>query len=63
MFVPGQTNPLIFLKNFENSPDIKSGKDKMYKLLDFVEEFHIGIKLFTTSLSWRSILTPCFSLR
>lgn len=32
------TNPAIFLKMFEKCPDVKSDKDKLYKLRNFVRE-------------------------
>lgn len=38
VFRHGQTNPAIFLKSFENCSDVKSDKDKLYKLRNFVKE-------------------------
>lgn len=42
VFVSGQNNPLMFLKDFESCSDVKTEKDKMYKIRDFVDECHIG---------------------
>lgn len=52
VFISCQTNPLMFLKDFENRCDIKSEKDKMYKILNFVDERHKGI------FHMQSILRP-----
>lgn len=38
MFQAGKTNPANFLKMFEKCSDIKSEKDKLYKLRNFVNE-------------------------
>lgn len=38
VFQVGKTNPANFLKCFEKCPDVKSEKDKIYKLRNFVNE-------------------------
>lgn len=38
----GQSNPLLFLKEFERCRDLKNDKDKMFKLRHFVDEPHKG---------------------
>lgn len=42
MFISGETNPLLFLNEFEKCCDLKTDKDKMYKIRHFVDEGHIG---------------------
>lgn len=42
VFASGQTNPLLFLNDFEKCSDLKTDKDKMYKILHFVDECHKG---------------------
>lgn len=39
VFISGQSNPLMFLKDFESS-DVTTEKDKTYKKRDFVYECH-----------------------
>lgn len=39
-FDSGETNPLLFLAEFEKCIDIKSDQDKMQKLRNFVDEEH-----------------------
>lgn len=38
VFEAGKTNPAIFLKEFEKCYDVKTEKDKLYKLRNFVNE-------------------------
>ncbi|XP_037029366.1 uncharacterized protein LOC119069419 [Bradysia coprophila] len=40
VFVSGQTNPLIFLKEYEKCRDIKYDEDKMFKIRNFVDASH-----------------------
>lgn len=42
VFISGQTNPLMFLNDFEKCSDLKTDKEKMYKILHFVDECHKG---------------------
>lgn len=42
VFISGQTNPLLFLNDFEKCRDLKTDKDKMYKIRHFVDECHKG---------------------
>lgn len=42
VFASGQTNPLLFLNDLEKCSDLKTDKDKMYKILHFVDECHKG---------------------
>lgn len=42
VFISGQTNPSLFVNEFEKCSDVKSDKDKMYQILDFVDECHKG---------------------
>lgn len=41
VFIPGQTNPLLFVNNFERMHPINE-KDKMYEMLQFVKECDKG---------------------
>lgn len=38
VFAPGRTNPAVFLKEFEQCCDVKTEKDKLYKIRNFVKE-------------------------
>lgn len=42
VFASGETNPLLFLNQFEKCIDVKSDKDKMYIIQHFVDESHKG---------------------
>lgn len=42
VFISGQSNPLMFLKDFESCSDVTTEKDKMYKIRDFVDDSHKG---------------------
>lgn len=42
VFASGQTNPLLFLNEFEKCRDLKTEQDKMYKIRHFVDECHKG---------------------
>lgn len=42
IFVSGQTNPLLFLAEFDKCRDLKTDKDKMFKLRNFVDDTHKG---------------------
>ncbi len=44
VFVSGETNPLLFLNQFDKCKDLKTKNDKMYKIRDFVDECHKGKK-------------------
>ncbi|KAJ6648323.1 hypothetical protein Bhyg_03551 [Pseudolycoriella hygida] len=63
VFISGESNPLMFLKEFESSTDVKTEKDKMYKLLDFVDECHRGefTKLYFTR-DWITIKSAFLKL-
>lgn len=50
MFIPEHTNPLLFLNEIEKAKNLKSEKDKMYEVLQFVKEDHKGITDFRTSI-------------
>ncbi|KAJ6639456.1 hypothetical protein Bhyg_12201 [Pseudolycoriella hygida] len=39
-FIDGESNPLIFLDRFEKCVDVKTDKDKLYKIRNFVIEEH-----------------------
>lgn len=41
-FICGQTNPLLFVSEFEKCSDVKTDKDKMFKLRKFVNDSHRG---------------------
>lgn len=38
VFIVGETNPLIFLNDFENCKDVTTEKEKLFKLRNFVNE-------------------------
>lgn len=40
VFNPGHTNPLLFLNKFEKCVDMKTDKDKMFLIRNFVHEDH-----------------------
>lgn len=42
VFIPGQTNPVLFLNEFEKCRDLKSDKEKMCKIRNFVTDVHRG---------------------
>lgn len=38
IFVHGKTNPVIFLDEFEKCTDVKTAKDKLFKIRNFVNQ-------------------------
>lgn len=42
VFISGQSNPLLFLNEFEKCRDVKTEKDKMFKIRNFVDACHKG---------------------
>lgn len=42
VFMSGQSNPLLFLDSFEKCCDVKTEKDKMLKIRNFVDACHRG---------------------
>lgn len=42
VFISGQTNPLLFLNEYEKCRDLKDDKDKMFKIRNFVDAPHRG---------------------
>ena len=44
IFNSGETNPLLFLTEFEKCRDIETDQDKTYKIRDFVDHHHKGKK-------------------
>ncbi|KAJ6642671.1 RNA-directed DNA polymerase from mobile element jockey [Pseudolycoriella hygida] len=58
LFISGQTNPLLFLNDFEKCVDTKNEKDKKFKIIHFVDECHRGefTKLYFSSESdWAAV--------
>lgn len=39
-FISGESNPLLFLAEFENCQDVKADHDKTYKIRHFVDDEH-----------------------
>ncbi|KAJ6642899.1 hypothetical protein Bhyg_07855 [Pseudolycoriella hygida] len=56
VFISGETNPLLFINQFEKCIDVKADKDKMYNIRHFVDESHRAefSRLFFTS-DWQSV--------
>lgn len=46
IFASGQSNPLLFLNDFERCSDLKNDEDKMYKIRRFVDDCHKGKVFF-----------------
>lgn len=46
VFISGQTNPLLFVNVFEKCRDLKTDKDKMFKIRNFVDASHRGKKIY-----------------
>lgn len=44
-FNSGETNPLLFLTEFQKCSDIETDQDKTYKIRDFVDHRHKRKKL------------------
>lgn len=42
VFACGQTNPLLCINEFEKCCDVKTDKDKMFKIRNFVNDSHRG---------------------
>lgn len=66
VFISGETNPLVFLKEFEKCRDSKTDKDKMFKIRHFVDKCHTAefSKLYFTSdwLTVKSTFLKMYSL-
>lgn len=46
-FHPGETNPLLFLAEFEKCLEVKTDQDKMQKLRNFVDAEHKRKDIFS----------------
>ncbi len=58
VFIPGQTNPLLFLSNFEKCSDLKNEQDKMFGIRNIVDESDRGKDTISYFISFYFI--DCF---
>lgn len=40
VFIAGETNPLVFLSDYEKCSDVRADKDKLYKIRNFANDEH-----------------------
>lgn len=59
IFISGQTNPLIFLNEYEKCADVNTDKNKMFKIRNFVDDIHRGEILSLIILLFHFYIKNC----